>query len=87
MFIVHLRDGRAIKEDQVIDGVVHDWKKIKEISNNLTDITAIEIKRGDVYHCLSVDAKNVGLIQLKRNLLDFVQGTDTLVERVIGFIS
>ena len=85
-FIVHLKDGRAIKEDEVIEGIVHDWKHIKKISNELKDVTAVQIKRGDSYYTLAVDGKNVDLIQLKTNILDMAKGTDTLVERVLGFI-
>ena len=86
MFIVHLRDGRAIKEDEKIAGIVHDWKHIKKITNNLQDVTSIQIKRGDVYNTLAVGGKNVELIQLKSNILDMIRGTDTLVERVLGFV-
>jgi hypothetical protein len=85
-FIVHLRDGRTIKEDEVIGGVTHDWKEIKKISNNLQDVTAIQIKRGEVYHTLSVDGKNLELLQLKSNVLNMMTGEDNLVERVLGFI-
>ena len=86
MFIVHLKDGRAIKEDEVIEGVVHDWKHIKKISNNLQDVTAVQIKRGDLYYTLAVHGENVDLIQLKTNILDMAKGTDSLVERTLGFI-
>jgi hypothetical protein len=86
MFIVHLKDGRAIHEDEVINGVTHDWKKIKEISNGLKDVTAVQVKKGQTYYTLSVKGENVDLIQLKANILDFTAGTDTLVERVLGFI-
>ena len=86
MFIVHLKDGRAIHEDEVIDGVKYDWKEIKKISNNLKDITALQLKRDQRYYTVSVDGKNVDLIQLKANLLNMVTGEDNLVERVIGFI-
>jgi len=86
MFIVNLKDGRAIKEDEVIDGIVHDWKQIKKISNNLQDITGVQIKRGDVYYTMAVDGKNVELIQLKSNILNMCTGEDNLVERVLGFI-
>jgi len=85
MFIVHLRNGQAIKEDEIIDGVKHDWKKIVEITNNLQDITSLQIKRGDIYHTLSVDGKNVDIIQLKSNILNMMTGEDKLVERVFGF--
>jgi len=86
MFIAHLKDGRAIKEDEVIEGVVHDWKHIKNISNNLQDVTSVQIKRGDIYYTLAVGGKNVELIQLKSNVLDMMRGTDSLVERVLGFV-
>jgi len=64
-FIVTLRDGRAIREDEVIDGVTHDWKYIKKISNNLKDITSLQIRRGKVFHTVSVDGKNVDYIHNK----------------------
>lgn len=87
MFIVHLKDGRAIHEDEVIDGVVHDWKKIKEISNGLKDITAVQIKHNSgKYYTMAVDGKNVELIQLKSNILNMMTGENNLVERVLGFI-
>lgn len=86
MFIVHLKNGKAIKEDEKIDGVVHDWKKIKEISNGLKDITAVQIKRGENYYTMSVDGENVELIQLKSNVLNMTTGQDSLVERVLGFV-
>lgn len=86
-FIVHLRDGRSIKEDEKIDGVIHDWKHIKKISNNLQDITAVQIKRGDnTFYTMAVDGKNVELIQLKSNILNMMTGEDNLVERVLGFV-
>ena len=85
MFIVHLRDGRAIKEDEKINGVVHDWKHIKKITDNLRDITSVQVKRGDVFYTLSVDGKNVELIQLKSNILNMMTGANNLVERVLGF--
>jgi len=84
-FIAHLRDGRAIKEDEVINNVVHDWKEIKRITNNLQDLTAVQIRRGDVFYTLVVDGKNVEPIQLKSNVMDLVKGTNDLVERVLGF--
>jgi len=87
MFIVHLRDGRSIKEDEVIGGVVHDWKQIKKITNNLQDITAVQIKHNNgSYYTLAVDGKNVELIQLKSNILNLMTGEDKLVERVLGFV-
>jgi len=85
-FIVHLRDGRSIKEDEVIEGVTHDWKHIKKISNNLQDVKSVQIKRGDVFYTLSVDGHNVELIQLKSNILNMMLGTNDLVERVLGFV-
>lgn len=86
MFIVHLKNGRAINEDEVIEGVTHDWKKVKEISNGLKDITAVQIKRGNTFYTCSAKGENVDLIQLKSNILDFSAGTNNLVERVLGFI-
>jgi hypothetical protein len=86
MFIVHLRNGKVIKEDEVVDGVVHDWKQIKRVTNDLRDITSIQIKHGDTFHTLSVDGKNVELIQLKSNILNMMTGEDKLVERVFGFV-
>lgn len=86
MFIVHLKNGRAIKEDEVIGGVIHDWKVIKKITNNLKDITSVQIKRGDVFYTCSVKGENVDLIQLKSNILNMMTGQDNLVERVLGFV-
>ena len=86
MFIVHLRDGRAIKEDEVIEGITHDWKHIKKITDNLKDITSVQIKRGEAFYTLSVDGKNVELIQLKSNILNMMTGENKLVERVLGFV-
>ena len=85
-FIIHLRDGRAIKEDEVIDGVIYDWKQIKKISNNLKDITSIQIRKGDKFYTLSVDGNNVELIQLKSAISNMLTGTTDLVEKVLGFI-
>ena len=78
MFIAHLRDGRTIKE---VEGV--DWKDIP-----LQDITSLQLvhKGSGVTHTLSVDGSNVKLLQLKRNTLNTVEGTDKITERVIGFI-
>ncbi len=86
MFIAHLKDGRAIKEDEVIDGVTHDWKVIKKITNNLKDITSVQIKKGDVFYTCSVNGENVDHIQLKSNILNMMTGEDNLVERVLGFV-
>ena len=86
MFIVHLRDGRAIKEDEVIEGVVHDWKHIKAITNNLKDVTAVQIKKDAIFYTLSVDGQNAELIQLKSNILNMMTGEDNLVERVLGYV-
>ena len=86
MFIVHLKNGKAIKEDEKIDGIVHDWKHIKKISRDLKDITAVQIKRGENFYTMRVDGENVELIQLKSNVLNMMTGENNLVERVLGFI-
>ena len=85
MFIVHLKDGRAIKEDEKIDGIVHDWKYIKSISNNLKDVTSVQVKRGEIFYTMAVNGKNVDLLQLKANIRNMVTGEDNLVERTLGF--
>ena len=85
-FIIHLRDGRAIKEDEVIDGVIYDWKQIKKISNNLKDITSIQIRKGDKFYTLSVDGNNVELIQLKSAISNMLTGTTDLAEKILGFV-
>jgi hypothetical protein len=87
MFIVHLKDGRAIKEDEKINGVVHDWKHIKAISNNLKDVTSVQIVNNGRYYTLSVNGfSNLDILQLKANVLDMMAGTDMLVERVLGVV-
>lgn len=79
MFICHLRDGRTIKESE------KDWKEVTKESNNLKDITSLQLKRENSYYTVSVDGKNVELIQLKTNIADPIAGTNELVERKIGF--
>lgn len=87
MFIVHLKDGRSIKEDEIIKDIVYDWKKIKEVSNNLKDITAVQIKHNKgIYYTMSIKGENVELLQLKANVIDMIKGTDELRERILGFI-
>ena len=77
MFVVHLRDGRTMKEE---DGV--EWKDIVQ-----EDITSLQLQTKDGrIHTVSADGKNIKFLQLKRNLLDMVKGTDKVVERVIGYI-
>ncbi len=77
MFVVHLKDGRTLKEE---DGV--NWKEIPH-----QDITSLQLfhKNGSS-HTVSISGKNVKLLQLKRNIINTLLGTDELVERVVGFI-
>jgi hypothetical protein len=77
MFVVHLRDGRTLKE---ADGV--NWKELSH-----QDITSLQLfhNKGGT-HTISIDGKNVKLLQLKRNILDMLAGTDMICERVVGFI-
>ena len=80
MYIVHLKDGRTITEKEM------NWKEIQEVSNNFQDITSLQLKRGNNYFTVSVEGKNVKLLQLKRAILDVLTGKNTLTERVVGFI-
>ena len=74
MFVVRLRDGRTLKENEV------DWKEIPK-----KDITSLQLyKHGKIY-TVSADGCNVDFIQLKRNLMDILAGTNDVTERVIGF--
>jgi len=76
MFIVHLKDGRTLKES---DGVA--WKDI-----NHRDITSLQLCRNGKFYTVGVSGANVKLLQLKRNIVNTLLGTDELTERVIGFI-
>ena len=74
MFIVHLKDGRTLKEGKV------NWKDVP-----VQNISSLQIYRNGKYYTISVDGKNVNYIQVKRNTLDVLTGVDMLTERVIGF--
>jgi len=80
MFIVHTRDGKTINENTA------DWKEVKSQTNNLADVTSLQLKKGNQFFTVSVDGKNVDLLQLKRNVQNILTGTTSLEERVIGFI-
>ena len=80
MYIVHLRNGRTITENEM------DWKQIKEETNNLQDITSLQLKRGNQYFTLSVDGKNADIIQLHRAVTGVGPLKQGLVERVIGCV-
>jgi len=75
MFVVHLRDGRTIREGEM------DWKAIPH-----QDITSLQLLKHGKTYTVSVDGANVKLLQLKRNVLNTLLGTDELTERVIGFV-
>ena len=80
MYIVHLRNGRTITENEM------DWKQIKQETNNLQDITSIQLKRGSQYFTLSVDGKNAELVQLHRAITGTGPLPQGVVERVIGCV-
>jgi len=73
MFVVRLRDGRTLKEEDV------DWKEIPK-----KDITSLQLYKHNKVYTISVDGNNVDLIQLKRNLQNVLTGETKIVERVIG---
>lgn len=75
MFIVHLRDGKTLTEKDTV------WRDLP-----IQDITSLQLYRGGKHYTISVDGKNVKLIQVKRATLDMVLGTNEITERVIGFI-
>ena len=76
MFIAHLKDGRTLKESDKVN-----WKDVP-----VQDITSLQLSAHGRLFTVSVDGKNVKLLQLKRNILDVSAGTDNVVTRVIGFI-
>ena len=76
MFVVHLRDGKTLKEAEGID-----WKQVP-----LQDITSLQLHRNGITYTVSADGSRVRLLQLKRNTLDMLRGTNDVTERVIGFI-
>ena len=77
MFVVHLRDGKTLRE---VDGV--DWKQVP-----VNDITSLQLHRPNgLTYTVSADGGKVKLLQLKRNTLDMLHGTNNVTERVIGFI-
>ena len=73
MFVVRLRDGRTLKEEDV------DWKEIP-----LKDITSLQLYKHNKVYTVSADGNNVDLIQLKRDLQNVLTGDTRTVERVIG---
>jgi len=80
MYIVHLRNGRTITENEM------DWKAIKAETNNLQDITSLQLKRGNQFFTLSVDGAKAELIQLHRAVTGTGPLPQGLVERVIGCV-
>ncbi len=75
MFIAHLKDGSTLREDEV------DWKSVPQ-----QDISSLQLAKHGRIFTVSADGTKVKYLQLKRNILDTAGGTDTIVERVIGFI-
>ena len=75
MFIVHLKDGRTLKES---DGVA--WKDVP-----LQDITSLQLLRGGKFYTVAVRGENVKLLQLKRGIIGTLINEE-VSERVIGFI-
>ena len=76
MFIVHLRDGRTLKES---DGV--NWKDVP-----VHNITSLQLFRKGRTYTVSVDGKNVQLLQLKREITGTGPLPTGVCERVVGFI-
>lgn len=76
MFIVHMKDGTTLKES---DGV--NWKTI-----NTQNIRSLQLVRNGRLFTVSVSGEKAKLLQLKRQMINTLLGTDALVERVIGFI-
>ena len=75
MFIVHMKDGRTLKES---DGV--DWNDIP-----MHEITSLQLCRNGKYFTVGVKGENVKLLQLKRGTVGTFINMD-VIERVIGFI-
>jgi len=76
MFIVHLKDGRTLKES---DGV--DWKQVKG-----EDISSLQLYRNGKFYTVAVKAsEDVKLLQLKRGIVGTLLNVE-VSERVVGFI-
>jgi hypothetical protein len=75
VFIIHLRDGRTLKES---DGV--NWRDVP-----LHEITSLQLHRNGKFYTVSVDGANVKLLQLKRGTVGTLINEE-VSERVIGFI-
>ncbi len=75
MFIVHLRDGRTLKETDV------DWKEVPQ-----ENITSLQLYRLGKRYTVSADGKNVKFIQLKRAVTGSGPMPQGICERVIGFV-
>lgn len=75
MYMVHLKDGRTLRESEV------EWKDIPQDA-----ISSVQLYRQGQIFTLSVDGAKVKILQLKRNVLDMLHGTNDVTERVIGFI-
>ncbi len=92
MYIVHLKNGSAIKETD------KDWEEVKKITNNFKDITSLQLQReGDSkcqcgrdiswsnLHTLAVKGENADVFQLKSAISTMGKPKPELVERVLGF--
>ena len=80
-FIIHTKDGRTLKEDS------KDWKEVVKETNNLKDVSSLQLRddKGKFY-TVSVNGAKADFIQLKRNVMDIMAGTNELVERVVGCV-
>ena len=74
MFILHMRDGRTLKEGEV------NWRDV-----DIQNITSLQLHRNGKFYTVSVDGANVKLLQLKRGIIGTLISED-VTERVIGFI-
>ena len=77
MWIVHMRDGRTVREGEGMD-----WSQLPH-----QDITSLQLSRHGRTYTLTAAGDKVKLLQLKRALLNsFQPGQSEVTERVIGFI-
>jgi len=77
VFIVHLRDGRTLKES---DGV--DWSDVPA-----HNITSLQLYRNGKYYTVTADGRNVKFIQLKRAITGSGPMPQGICERVIGLVT
>ena len=73
-FIIHLKDGKTLKEGEV------EWKDIPK-----EEVSSLQLYKHNHYYTISVDGKNVELIQLKRAITGNGPFPTGICERVIGF--